>query len=94
MGAHGRIQDGTETALQHARLAELLAAFADGELAEEDRRAVEEHLRECARCRRELTLQRDLSRALSREPIPGASANLRRRIEWMGEPRRPRSSGA
>ena len=71
----------TEAALQHTRLQELVAPFADGELPREEKRAVEEHLRICGRCRCELALQRDLSRALAREPAPGASAGLRRRIE-------------
>src|SRR5207249_3318940 len=53
----------TETALQHTRLQELVAPFADGELTREEKRAVEEHLRSCGRCRCELALQRDLSRA-------------------------------
>lgn len=94
MGNHGRQHAGrlvTEDALEHARMQELVAAFADGELSGEDSRAVEEHLLGCARCRRELTLQQDLSLALSREPTPGASAGLRQRIEWMGEPRAARS---
>ena len=75
----------TEAALQHTRLQELVAPFADGELPREEKRAVEEHLRICGRCRCELALQRDLSRALAREPAPGASAGLRRRIEAIGE---------
>jgi anti-sigma factor RsiW len=75
----------TEAALQHARLQELVAAFADGELPHDERFVLEEHLTTCGRCRRELALQRDLSRALGREPTPAASAGLRRRIEWMGE---------
>ena len=74
----------TEAALQHTRLQELVAPFADGELPREEKRAVEEHLRICGRCRCELALQRDLSRALAREPAPGASAGLRRRIEAIG----------
>ena len=88
MGIRGRqqVHPVTEAAFQHARLQELVAPFADGELPREQKRAVEEHLRGCERCRCELALQRDLSRALAREPIPGASAGLRRRIEAMGGP--------
>jgi anti-sigma factor RsiW len=84
----------TEDALQHARLQELVAAFADGELPREETRQVEEHLRGCGRCRSELSLQRDVSRALATEPIAAASAALRRRIEWMGEPDAPRAERA
>jgi anti-sigma factor RsiW len=91
MGTHGRQRDPvTEATLEHARLQELITPFADGELPGEERGAVEEHLRNCGRCRHELALQRDLSRAFAREPIPGASAELRRRIERMGEPDRRR----
>jgi hypothetical protein len=75
-----------ESALQHARVRELVAAFADGELVREHSREVEEHLDTCATCRRELALQQDIARALSREPTPGASVSLRRRIAWLGEP--------
>jgi len=77
-----------EATLQHARVRELVAAFADGELVREESREVEEHLRTCAGCRRELALQQDIARALSREPTPGASVSLRRRIGWVGEPER------
>jgi anti-sigma factor RsiW len=87
MGSHGRQQGHpvTETALQHTRLQELVAPFADGELSRDEKRAVEDHLRICGRCRCELDLQRELSRALAREPGPGASVRLRRRIEAIGE---------
>src|SRR5437899_2956779 len=51
----------TEAALEHARLLELVAAFADGELSPDQGRVVREHLRTCARCRRELALQQDLA---------------------------------
>jgi len=84
----------TEAGPQHARLQELIAAFADGELPVEERRIVEDHLRGCGPCQRELALQQDLSAALAREPASGASAALRRRIEWMGEPAAaPRARG-
>ena|SRR5712692_1521469 len=76
----------TEAALEHALLQELVAAFADGELPPEEGRVVQEHLRSCARCQRELALQQDLSRALGQEPARGASVGLRRRIEQMGPP--------
>lgn len=73
-----------ETALRHARLHKQIAAFADGELLGRQKRAVEEHLLRCRKCQRELALQRGLSRALAREPVPTASADLRRRIESPG----------
>jgi Putative zinc-finger len=77
----------TEAALEHARLQELVAAFADGELPPDTARLVQEHLRTCARCRRELALQQELARALSWEPGGRPSDDLRRRIEQIGQPR-------
>jgi len=82
----------TEAALEHARLQELVAAFADGELPPDEGHAVQAHLRGCARCRRELALQQELSRALAKEPARGASAGLRRRIERIGAPAPGRSA--
>jgi len=89
MGTHDMHQEGrpvSEASLQHALLRGLIAPFADGELPREEMAAVEEHLPHCARCRSELALQQGISRALAREPTPEASAGLRRRVEWMGEP--------
>jgi anti-sigma factor RsiW len=76
----------SEVALDHAVLETLVGAFADGELAGDDARAVQEHLRTCARCQRELALQQGLSRALAQEPAREASPVLRRRIEQLGPP--------
>src|SRR5438105_11800610 len=80
----------TEAALEHARLLELVAAFAVGELSRDQGRVVREHLRICGRCRRELALQQDLARALGQEPVRWSSADLRRRVEQIGRanPRR------
>ena len=89
MASNSRRQEGrpvTEAAFPHALLKDLVAAFADGELHGDEERDVAEHLHTCGRCRRELALHESLSRALAREPTPGASDQLRRRIEWMGEP--------
>jgi len=88
-GRQGRRTATAETALEHARVQELIAAFADGELSPDGTWALQEHLRDCTRCQRELTLQQDLSRALAQEPIQTASAGLRRRIEqWAPPPAR------
>src|SRR5207237_1363660 len=76
----------SEVALDHALVQKLVGAFADGELAADDGRAVQEHLRTCARCQRELALQQGLSRALAQEPAHEASPALRRRIEQLGRP--------
>ena len=76
-----------EPVLDHARLQEMVAAFADHELPPEQMLAVEEHLKSCTRCQRELEAQRRISRALAHEPpARGASARLRRRVEEIGAP--------
>ena len=84
-----------EAAPGHARLQELVAGFADGELSPDQSGAIQEHLRTCARCRRELTLQQSVSRALARDlpredgaPLQQrlASARLRRQVEQIGPP--------
>jgi anti-sigma factor RsiW len=76
----------TEAAVEHARLQAWVAALADGELSADEARIVQEHLLGCARCRRELVLQKGLSRSLAKEPLREASAGLRRRIERLGAP--------
>jgi len=76
----------TAAAVDHAVLQDLVGAFADAELPRGEARVVEEHLRTCAWCRRELALQRGLSSALAREPVRGASPRLRRRIEQLELP--------
>src|SRR5438477_10018827 len=84
-----------EAAPDHARLQELVAGFADGELSADQSGRIQEHLRTCARCRRELTLQQSVSRALARDlpredgaPLQQrlASARLRRQVEQIGPP--------
>ncbi|HET7788721.1 MAG TPA: zf-HC2 domain-containing protein [Myxococcales bacterium] len=74
----------TEAALEHALLRELVAALADGELPAQEARVVEEHLRGCMPCRRELDLQQEIFRSLAKEPVPEAPAGLRRRIWRVG----------
>ena len=76
----------SEAALDHPLLQELVAAWADGELPRGEARVVQEHVRTCARCEREMALQERLSSALAREPSRVASATLRRRIERMEVP--------
>ena len=70
----------------HARMQRTIGALADGELSAQEARAVEEHVRGCDRCRRELRLQQDVSRALARQRVPPASSGLRRAIESIGVP--------
>jgi anti-sigma factor RsiW len=75
----------------HARI----AAFADGELDPEAKSTVEAHLATCARCVRELEVQHAISGALAGEPVPEASARLRRSIERLGaDPHRNRRRAA
>jgi hypothetical protein len=76
----------TGAALEHALVQEALSAFADGELPDDEVKALEEHLRNCARCRRELALHQGISRALALQPLPEASMSLRRRIGQIGAP--------
>jgi hypothetical protein len=76
----------TGAALEHALFQEALSAFADGELPDDEVKALEEHLRNCARCRRELALHQGISRALVLEPLPEVSLSLRRRIGQIGAP--------
>lgn len=82
MSADSRQKDRFSAA--HRRVTGLLGAYVDGELPRDAVAAVEEHLPKCERCRGELSLQRELSRALAREPVPGASPGLRRRVEALG----------
>jgi Putative zinc-finger len=81
----------SDAALEHALLQERVAAFADGELPAEERRVVDEHLRTCPTCQRELALQQGVARALAPGPARGASAALRRRVEQIGVPAAKRS---
>ncbi|MFL5397860.1 MAG: anti-sigma factor family protein [Myxococcales bacterium] len=76
----------TGAALEHAVFEEALSAFADGELPDDEVKALQEHLRNCARCRRELAVHQRISRALVLEPVPQASLSLRRRIGQIGAP--------
>ena len=65
---------------QHAILADLLAAYADGELPAESAARVEAHLVGCARCRRELAGQIALRERLAAEVVLPAPTSLRDRI--------------
>src|SRR3954469_9672284 len=76
----------SEAALDHALLQQLVAAFADAELPRGEARVVQEHLRTCAPCQRELALQQGISSALAHEPARTASVGLRRRIGQMAPP--------
>lgn len=79
--------------MNHAELAELLAAYADGELAAPYAARVEAHLPGCERCRRELAVQRTVRDRLAEpfrpaSPMPmihGADPSLWRRVApWVG----------
>ena len=65
---------------RHELLASLLGAYADNELPPETRSQIDAHFTGCARCRRELDVQRILRDRLGAEPVPAASAALRERI--------------
>jgi anti-sigma factor RsiW len=65
---------------QHQVLADLLGAYADGELPAESAARVEAHLVGCGRCRADLATQVALRDRLAAEPVLPAGAALRGRI--------------
>ncbi len=65
---------------QHQVLADLLGAYADGELPAESAARVEAHLVGCGRCRGDLAMQAALRDRLAAEPVQPAGAALRARI--------------
>lgn len=73
-------QDDETREARHELLASFLGAFADNELPPETRSQIDAHLTGCARCRRELDVQRVLRDRLGNEPVPAASSALRNRI--------------
>lgn len=75
---------------------ELLSPYLDGELAEGDRRSVEEHLPDCAECRRELDDLRSVTalvRELPQAPLPAGFMERLRRKERSSETPSPAGSG-
>ncbi len=71
----------------HRRVGQLLPWYANGSLAEAERRTVEEHLAACPACREELAACRDLARAIdglgevAPSPHPVQLARLMARID-------------
>jgi hypothetical protein len=65
---------------QHDIIASLLAAYVDGELPPETATQLDAHLRECARCARDVGMQRQLAAGLGQIGGPLASAALHTRI--------------
>lgn len=65
---------------RHQVLATLLGAYADGELPPETASQIDAHLLGCARCRREVDVQRAVHDRLSREPLVPAPSALHDRI--------------
>src|SRR5512143_3604002 len=67
----------------------VLPWFVNGTLEGEEREAVEQHLRECARCRRETDLLQQLRAVCAaREPEPDATPSYRKLAERIGRERR------
>jgi anti-sigma factor RsiW len=63
----------------HRRVDELLPWFVNGTLDGDDSAAVEQHVRECARCRREVDLLKQLQAVCAiDEPSPDATPSYRR----------------
>jgi anti-sigma factor RsiW len=73
-------QDTETREARHELLASFLGAYADGELPAETQSQIDAHLTGCARCRRELDVHRAVRDRLGKEPVPAASAALRKRI--------------
>jgi Putative zinc-finger len=78
----------SDSGIDHALVQDSIAAFADGELGADERQFVENHLRSCASCRRELDTQRRVSAALGPPPAVFASNDLRRSVQQIGRPAR------
>jgi anti-sigma factor RsiW len=68
--------------MTHAAASQRLSAYVDDEVMPAERRAVEEHLRGCATCRRDIAELRHVKMLLGAlpdvEPPPGVLADLRR----------------
>lgn len=77
---------GRERDTGHAVVSELLGAYADGALGEEELRRVEAHLAECERCRREVIVQTAVRAHLMAGAPPPASPALRQRIARITTP--------
>lgn len=73
-------RDWQREAEQHDVIASLLAAYVDGELPPETATQLDAHLRECPRCAREVSMQRQLAAGLGQIGGPMASAALHTRI--------------
>lgn len=58
------------------RLASCLDVFLDDEIPEDDRRALESHVRDCADCGTLLARERRLQRALKAQPVPEPGADV------------------
>jgi anti-sigma factor RsiW len=67
--------------MTHAAASQRLSAYVDGEVMPDERRALEEHLRGCTTCRRDVAELRRVKVLLGglpdREPPPGLLADLR-----------------
>jgi len=61
---------------EHESMRELLALAACGALDAQEQRRLEEHVRECAECRREMEILAAYSDGLRRMPQPAVPANL------------------
>lgn len=85
--SRGQPATDAEREAQHGVLASLLAAYTDGELPAETTSQIDAHLLGCARCRREVEVQRtlgarvrDLSASAPQVDVSGAEQRLRARL--------------
>ena len=81
-------QDTQVRASAHRAADALLPWLVNGTLEADERAAVEQHVRECARCRREVEVLQQLRAACTLyEPLPDATPALRRLAATLGAPR-------
>lgn len=82
--------------IDHDRAFELIPWLVNDTLPDEERDAVEAHVRDCVPCRRELTEQRNLSMAVQAQPTVHTSAarGFDRLLEQLDGPKSPALGGA
>ncbi|WP_327288903.1 zf-HC2 domain-containing protein [Streptomyces sp. NBC_01198] len=77
-------QRGQRTAPAEQHLGDRLAAFVDGELADDARERVQAHLATCPQCKAAATEQRRLKSVVAACELPAISAGLMARLQGLG----------
>ncbi|HXW54185.1 MAG TPA: zf-HC2 domain-containing protein [Candidatus Cybelea sp.] len=70
---------------EHNKIQELLTLAAAGALGSSDEQRVDEHLRSCAICLKEIAAWQAIAADLRRLPTPEAPARLVERTRWLAE---------